>query len=340
MGAQAIIREMVRHKIDEIDININGKFCGKSMVNFYGYSYGDRLTPSIGYLVTDELKGKLLIHGVFGWEADSAIVTIGGTQVEVYPETDNDLIYCKLAPSGPGSSGDVVVKIRGRESNRVRLSVWNGQFTYTMEGPAPGDLRQTWKFDVVLRGDVHDYRLESGEPPAPCQKWVSIIPSRSSCTYTFEGSNQDESYRVNWDGNGSIQCLQDGSSDNFMISGEGMKDQANSIWWTFFANKMKGNSETIYKMSGSEWESMGTNSRNYLIPFGKSMAASSGFRRLSKPAEILSDGTIKGGTIGPIFLQESDFTTWYITNWIWSHTLTWTTMKPEAGTGIDDEMPR
>lgn len=335
MGAVSVLREMVYHKIDEI--NVGSK---KAHIAFFPNSYGDRLSPSIGYLVTDEANDKLQINGIFGWEADSAIVTIGGTQAEVYSESDNNRIYCKLARSGPGSSGDVIVKIRGRESNRVRLSEWSGSLTYTLKGPESSDLHQTWKFDIVLRGDVHDYRLESGIPPKPCKKWVSIVPSRSSCTYTFSGTHHDEQYMVNWEGSGNIQCSPNGSADIFLISAEGTADQQNRLWWTFYANKMKGNNETIYNMKNSEWESMGTNTRNYKIPFGSSMTSSSNPSFLSTPAELLSDGTIKGGTIGPIFLPENDFNTWYLTNWIWSHELTWTTMKPVSETEIDDQMPR
>lgn len=77
--------------------------------------------PSISYLMCDEAKSQLQIHGSFG--IDSGSVSIEDTTLGVVSWSDS-LIICNLPDSGKGAGGSVGVKTINGTSNRRTLSIF------------------------------------------------------------------------------------------------------------------------------------------------------------------------------------------------------------------------
>ena len=81
------------------------------------------LTPSIEYIDIWDYDSEMHIKGLFGEDpGKDGIVTVDGIAVPV--EWSHELLICHLPDTGPGSSGDVVVSVRGNKSNVVPLSEW------------------------------------------------------------------------------------------------------------------------------------------------------------------------------------------------------------------------
>ncbi|MEO5980022.1 MAG: hypothetical protein ABIS36_09705 [Chryseolinea sp.] len=116
------------------------------------------LTPSIEYLTIQDYDSKLFVKGFFGEEP--GIVTVDGVAVPV--EWTEEVLICQLPDTGPGSSGEVIVSVRGNKSNPVPLSEWNIPLNVSMD-----QLGMTTEAILYLRvrGDVHSYRSTPGESP-------------------------------------------------------------------------------------------------------------------------------------------------------------------------------
>jgi hypothetical protein len=117
------------------------------------------LAPTIAHLAVDESKNQLQIEGDFG--DVPGIVTVGGTSVETI--WDIHVLLCTLPSEGPGSSGDVIVEVRGHKSNVRRLTEWHGGIIYESSGP--GTLHRSATFVMHLRGDVDDWRNAPADDP-------------------------------------------------------------------------------------------------------------------------------------------------------------------------------
>jgi hypothetical protein len=78
--------------------------------------------PSISYLMCDEAKSQLQIHGSFG--IDSGSVSIEDTTLGVVSWSDS-LIICDLPDSGKGAGGGVEVQTKNGVSNKRMLSIVN-----------------------------------------------------------------------------------------------------------------------------------------------------------------------------------------------------------------------
>jgi hypothetical protein len=83
------------------------------------------------------------------------------------------LIQMKIPSSGPGTAGDVTVKIGDIESNTRRLTEWRGELRYTH--PAEGSFMRTVVMDVHLRADIGNFRTAPGETPKPFKDAYQLI---------------------------------------------------------------------------------------------------------------------------------------------------------------------
>ena len=121
------------------------------------------LTPSIEYLTMDDFESEMSIKGLFGEDPGAeGIVEVDGVPVPV--EWSEELLICHLPDKGPGSSGDVVVSVRGNKSNAVPLSEWIIPVNVSFD-----QLGMTTEaiLNLRVRADVHSYRSKPGESPRP-----------------------------------------------------------------------------------------------------------------------------------------------------------------------------
>ncbi|MFI5264726.1 MAG: hypothetical protein ACHQM6_09445, partial [Candidatus Kapaibacterium sp.] len=85
--------------------------------------------PSISYLMCDEAKSQLQIHGSFG--IDSGSVSIEDTTLGIASWSDS-LIICNLPDSGKGAGGHVAVKTKKGVSNTRVLSIFYVTMDYSV----------------------------------------------------------------------------------------------------------------------------------------------------------------------------------------------------------------
>src|SRR6202171_5094305 len=163
------------------------------------------LAPSIFGLQAIEAQDELMLLGSFGPNpgADGK-VTIGDSGGEVALaikdwSADGSIIRANLPRTGAGSSGSVVVSVRGHHSNTRQLIAWDGTFTHTLKDV--GTLTQRFDLDVRLRIDPHDVRNSPGEAPYPtplkigstslnaAARWEAAgtyTQPAASCTFTHD----------------------------------------------------------------------------------------------------------------------------------------------------------
>ena len=119
------------------------------------------LTPSIEYIWMDDYDSKMVIKGFFGEDFQYATVMVDGIAASniIWSPT---LVIAEIPTKGKGSHGDVVVSIRGHESNKVPLSLWTIPMNLSVD-----DMGVTTEaiINLKIRADVHPYRTKSGEQP-------------------------------------------------------------------------------------------------------------------------------------------------------------------------------
>lgn len=155
------------------------------------------LAPSIREVtVTEVAKDGLRLSGHFGSDpGGDGSVTVGGTRLAVTSWTPG-FITCRLPD--PNLHGDVVVTVRGHESNHAQLTLWKGQFKLTMEVLGTS-LKQTLTVNAVFRGDVGSYRGNPGEPPHPHPEGgIRIHTHHATGTATADGELVQGSHRSTW----------------------------------------------------------------------------------------------------------------------------------------------
>ncbi len=161
------------------------------------------LAPSIKQLKVDEDRERLVVEGWFG--SNEGRVTINGAAVAVQQWTAQ-VIEVTLPRNGPGSYGEVVVEVDGRESNPVPLTEWRGKLTYTFN-QAEG-LEYQFEWDLHFRGDFHSYRTElDGTPEGGGRDFIlsrdTKAKLRASGSVTDVESDGDTS-TVEWTGTQQI----------------------------------------------------------------------------------------------------------------------------------------
>jgi hypothetical protein len=147
------------------------------------------LTPSIQSLHVDEAQGTLTLSGVFGPDPGSGgQVTVNGTKLSLTGGgwTPN-FITCTLPASGAGSTGPVLVTVRGHQSNPRQLTGWQGTFTITRtEGSV---VTATATFNVLFRADIADVRSGPHQTPIHGADGLNFAASQSArFAYAISGS--------------------------------------------------------------------------------------------------------------------------------------------------------
>jgi len=129
------------------------------------------LTPSIQTLLANEIDKELWLVGNFGDDPGSnGKVTIddgSGPVALAVVEWTPSRIRASLPPSAPGAYGNVVVTVRGHESNTRQLLSWQGTLVYTIRDL--GTLTQRFEIDIKGRADPHDIRDQIAKTPVPTQ---------------------------------------------------------------------------------------------------------------------------------------------------------------------------
>jgi hypothetical protein len=128
------------------------------------------LAPSITFLEVDETASTLYVNGIFG--SDQGQVTVDGVPAGISMWSDA-MISCTIPKSGAGSAGDVIVSVRGHNSNAVQLTAWTG--TVSFNQPSVGSLGTSYIFHLHFRTDVHTFRTKPHETP--------LIPSQAGSRY-------------------------------------------------------------------------------------------------------------------------------------------------------------
>jgi hypothetical protein len=146
------------------------------------------LTPSIEYIDMWDYEGEMRIKGLFGKEEGTVTVD----DVAVPADWSDDLLVCHIPHTGPGSSGNVVVSVRGNKSNVVPLSDWTIPLTISKD-----ELGMTTEaiFNLRMRADVHSYRSKPGESPKMPRDDIFSTLVRpfafaSSATYSVGGQTR------------------------------------------------------------------------------------------------------------------------------------------------------
>lgn len=128
---------------------------------FSVYTTEPMLTPSIEYIWTADFESSIYIRGMFGEQTPDGKVTVDGVAAAITLWSKN-LIIAEIPTTGQGSSGDVIVSVRGNESNNVPLTEWT--IPLTVSSDAVGATTEA-NLNLKIRADVHKYRTKPGEQP-------------------------------------------------------------------------------------------------------------------------------------------------------------------------------
>jgi len=148
----------------------------------------------------------LEIAGEFGTE--EGVVSVNDVGLVLLEPWANDRLVAALPPSmtGPGTFGDLIVKVRDHPSNAVPLTQWTGTVSQVQIGT---DIGEGARFDIScpIRGttDVHAARSQ----PAGAQQRLSTVAFQMDgpCTYTLSGSWNDGTTRYDLSGSGSVSPI-------------------------------------------------------------------------------------------------------------------------------------
>ena len=122
------------------------------------------LAPSIRYAYVVPFTDTLFLTGLFGEDPGTrGHVFVGGKEQTIY-DWQPTFIWASIPRSGPGWAGTMIVQVdpeigtptNPRKSNKVNLTGWTGQFTYTKQ--EQGSLLGTTDMYVSFRADVHPFR--------------------------------------------------------------------------------------------------------------------------------------------------------------------------------------
>lgn len=144
------------------------------------------LTPSIEHVIVDEINDEAILHGAFGQPPeDERAVLIGGLEAQVNDWSENE-IRVQLPASGTGSAGDVVVWVRGHDSNVRRITEWNIQFRYLWQDQTTAPCKVDGPVTVRFRADVGPYREQPGTTPLEPLRYAQATRD-SQATLTASG---------------------------------------------------------------------------------------------------------------------------------------------------------
>lgn len=192
------------------------------------------LAPSIERVATEEAQNELIVTGSFPMEEGT--VQISGQNLTI-KSWDAQQIVCDLPVTGPASSGDVQVFWRGRKSNIVTLTEWNGTMKYTYEDV--GSLKETMETKIRFRADARNFRIQAGKP---LEQAVSTFNLTSDCigSYQASGTHSDGIAQTDWEGNATLRAPQVDGGEGVWFNGALYNGE---FWWfVWFA---KGDAKKI-----------------------------------------------------------------------------------------------
>lgn len=159
-------------------------------------------TPTIERLKIDDLNDKLKITGNFGNDRENTVVKIQDQQRAIQAFKENE-ITIELKPE---DYGDVQVLVNNHPSNKVQLTQWPLQITWTVT--YCGTAHQEMKINAFLRGDVHEARSKPEENPK-AQITDLLLSKASTATHRSWGSYTEDDVTVSFNGSGSIATTYD-----------------------------------------------------------------------------------------------------------------------------------
>jgi hypothetical protein len=296
------------------------------------------LAPSIASVASG--GGKLGVTGILGTsDSTNAKITVGGADCAIDAATwAPKRTECAIKDD---ASGEVILTVNDHESNRVKLSSWKGNLTYTFLS-SPANLSAVLKLGLHLRGDIHDYRDKPGQKPAQHQKQLEIVADTRADLSTTGEAVVDKDKAV-WTGTKSLRIIKDKPAGDDWCWGAGIVDKADQghLWFELIAStKTSANHEAVYYLNPQTglWELVKEADIAFALPHVEIRAdhsAIAGLQRLKDPATISPTGAIAARTItvdgmpkmitgkyGPVDLQ-------------WVQQVEWDSMTPEPNTAPD-----
>jgi hypothetical protein len=194
-----VMADLPLHQLGK-DVKLGGQLMFEPLAGSFGL-----LAPSISNMQMQEFNGvggQLTINGIFGQNpGTNGSVQVGGMDAKIESWGVNAIVV-DLNLSGPGSAGDVQVKVRGHKSNVARLTEWRADpFTYTITGN--GSLRLTANFTLHFRLDMRKFREQIHFPPSE-PSGGSLASDDSTGTYSASGSGPGIGETFNWSGSGTL----------------------------------------------------------------------------------------------------------------------------------------
>ncbi|MBM4397984.1 MAG: hypothetical protein FJ087_20145 [Deltaproteobacteria bacterium] len=305
------------------------------------------LAPSIRYLMVDDVKDELQVHGDFDMQEIDVLVNDAPCPI-VAPRRTGEL-HCTLPRFGPGSSGDVKLSLRGNDSNHVKLTSWKGKATYRIRGPQDA-LKHEWTYEIHARGDVHDFRFGPGEEPVARDKVISMM-SDSTCEAEFSGEYADAAYKVTWKGDLVLAPFPptDGRSGTsadkgFQFLGYVGEEAPDEVWLMLWAIGGSANVENEWARKDGKWEHVVTDQpRITSMPMGPDLVGGDGMPFLSgftykKPTTMDPNGVIRQLKMGPEGI--TGFGNLVGTPWTYVQDVEIGDLRPEQGTEPNEEDAR
>jgi hypothetical protein len=152
---------------------------------------GGLLAPSIQWVVAYPQDNQLQVSGIFGENpGPDGRVTIDDGSGEIVLQVVDwtpTLIKVNLPRTGPGSSGTVVVAVRGHRSNPRQLIAWRGTMTYTETHL--GSLTAQVVMNLNFRIDPAPFRLKPAETPHPNAHVILSADLQATAAFNATGQS-------------------------------------------------------------------------------------------------------------------------------------------------------
>jgi hypothetical protein len=261
------------------------------------------LAPTIKRLHVDDHNNELKITGSFGIDKSKTVVKIKGLERAIKSFSETEII----ADLKPDDYGDVQVFVNNHPSNKVQLTMWPLQITWTQV--YYGSAYQEMKITAYLRGDVHEARSEIEEKPKA--DTASLLLSQSSVTTCKSwGSYPEDEETVTFSGTVKVPTIYDGTYGSNAVS-----------VWAYFdpstPNKLKWYLSAFEKNATTATSSKGGSAKLILeiIPVDDffntddintdyTSKAKFGTVRVNNDLSLNDNYSIQAGSIGPISLGE------------------------------------
>lgn len=225
---------VLEHMADEnIDKSNNGYLRAIGPISGAGFGI---LRPTIERLQIDTAGvpsggmpfGALTIHGTFGADPGAAnrrvFVRDAGSEVALQVlrwSADSLKVMPVTSPTATGFVGDVVVEVRGVESNPRRLNGWLSVARYTFE--SAGTLEYRIEMEIAGRFDVDSIRTKPGDP-AEANEHVHVFRSlphpELQARWSASGEYASGDCTLVWSGSETLLSTEPSSSEAYIFHAE------------------------------------------------------------------------------------------------------------------------